>query len=87
MLYGFYLLYFWLGISSASIVPPTGVPGYPQFRDFGDPSAPDFSQAGVVRVHTTGGDALVWKDSDEKSAIDQLLAGHPPRPRTFAVVP
>lgn len=55
----------------------TGGRGRPQGHDFGDPSPPDFSEPGVVRVYTTSSHVLVWRDQDGESAVARFLRGTP----------
>lgn len=53
----------------------TGVWGRPTGHDFGDPSPPDFSEPGVVRIYTTSSHVLVWRDEDGESATMRFLRG------------
>lgn len=59
--------------------PLTGVANLPAGYDFGDPSAPDFSESGVVRIYTTGGERLTWRASKSATAIENMLSGKPAR--------
>lgn len=47
--------------------------------DFGDPSAPDFSEPGKVRIYTTGGSVLVWETTGNESALKRFLRAEKPR--------
>lgn len=53
----------------------TGGRGQPSRHDFGDPSAPDFSQENKISVYTTGGFALIWKGPN---ALNKFLTGQSP---------
>lgn len=46
--------------------------------DFGDPSPPDFSEPGIVRVYTTGSQVLEWRKNARFSAPERFLRGEPP---------
>jgi hypothetical protein len=56
----------------------TGDNGRPEGEDFADPSPPDLSVPGEVRVYTTNNFALVWKDSGGEPAADRFLRGEAP---------
>lgn len=49
-----------------------------QKNDFGDPSPPDFSVQGIVKVYTTGGHVLSWFDTKTESATNRFLRGVTP---------
>lgn len=47
--------------------------------DYGDPSAPEFSDPKKVKIYTTGGSVLVWEEQAGESAQNRFLRGEDPR--------
>lgn len=53
-------------------------PGLTPVRDFADPSPPDFSEPGSVKIFGTAGEVLEWRDRGRVAAKTRFLRGDPP---------
>jgi hypothetical protein len=53
--------------------------------DFGDPSAPDLSEPGKVKIYTTGQHVLVWEAAGGESAVKRFLRAEKPRVESLSL--
>lgn len=64
----------------------TGFGNRPKDNDFGDPSTPDLSEPGVVRIYTTNSFILEWRDTKTEKATTRFLRGVSPTLHTLKIV-